>query len=276
VIPDNREVRFVETAGTPVRVHTVGTGPPLLLMAGIGGNIEIWAPLIRVLTGRRLIAFDAPGAGATPPLAGRPRMRDVARLVAELLDRLEYGSVDVLGHSWGGALAQQFARDHPLRVRRLILAGTLPGLGGVQHPARPVQLLRLAKVRDNNERRKRMAGLVAGRSGRDPASLAIYEANRAAQSPSLEGYRSQMRTIAGWSSLRWLKRLPMPVLALAGEEDPMAPAANTRIFCRLIPDCRRYVFAGAGHLFLLDQPEDVAPIIDAFLDRANRRGTDGE
>ncbi len=255
----------VDVGGIPVRYAVTGSGPPLLLMAGIGGNIETWQPLLEELAGRTLIAFDAPGAGATPPLGRRTRMRGVANLVAGLLDRLGYSRVDVLGHSWGGALAQQFARDHPGRVRRLILAGTLPGLGGVQHPARPAQLVRLSRTRDESKRRTKTARLLRGRSGRDPAVLAIYERNRLAQPPTDAGYRAQMGTIAGWTSLRWLKTLPMPTLILAGEEDPMAPAVNARIFCRLIPDCHFYVLPGAGHLFLLDQPGDAAGVIESFL-----------
>ena len=263
--PAEPEIRFVEAGGTRVRVSVAGIGPPLLLMAGIGGNIEMWEPLTRLLGHRRLIAFDAPGAGATPPLRGRVRMARLADVVAELVDRLGCGRVDVLGYSFGGALAQQFARDHPQRVRRLILAGTLPGLGGAQHPARMFQLLRLARTRDEHERAVRVARLVGGRSGRDSEVLAVYERNRLEQSPTAAGHRHQMRTIAGWSSVTWLRTLKAPTLVLAGEEDPMVPLVNSRLLCRLIPDCRRHVVPGAGHLFLLDQPEDVAPVIDGFL-----------
>jgi pimeloyl-ACP methyl ester carboxylesterase len=258
--------RRVDVAGTSVRVSIEGEGPPLLMMAGIGGNIEMWRPLTPLLKGRRLVMFDAPGAGATPPMPRPSRMRHVAALVAELLDRLEIERTDVLGYSFGGALAQQFARDHPERVRRLILAGTLPGLGGVQNPARPIQVLRAAKTSDERERQAKISRLLAGRSGRDPDVLATYERNRLENPPTLEGYKSQMRTISGWSSVRWLHTLHMPTLALAAEEDPMAPPANSRVFARLIPDCRRHVVPGAGHLFLLDQPDDVAWVIDAFLD----------
>lgn len=261
----NAGVGFVDVAGTSLRVSVGGTGPPLLLMAGIGGNIEMWQPLARLLPGRRLIAFDAPGAGASAPLPRPVRMRRLAGLVAGLLDQLGHERVDVLGYSFGGALAQQFARDQPHRVRSLILAGTLPGLGGVQHPARVVQLLDLAKTRDEAERRVKMARLVGGRSARDPSALAVYEEARRANPPTPRGYRQQMRTISGWSSVRWLHTLRMPTLVLAAEEDPMAPAVNSRIFCRLIPDCRAHVVRGAGHLFLIDQPEEVVGVIDRFL-----------
>jgi pimeloyl-ACP methyl ester carboxylesterase len=263
-------MRWVDVRGTLVRVCVDGTGPPLLMMAGIGANIEMWRPLTPLLAGRRLIMFDAPGAGATPPMPRPVRMRHLAALVAGLLDRIGIERTDVLGYSFGGALAQQFARDHPDRVRRLVLAGTLPGVGGVQNPARPMQVLRAAKTRDPVQRQVKISRLLGGRSGRDPAVLAVYERHRLENPPSYEGYKAQLRTISGWSSIRWLHTLRMPTLALGAADDPMAPPANTRIFARLMPDCRWYVVPGAGHLFLLDQPEEVAGVIGAFLAEPDR------
>ena len=263
----------VELAGTQLRVRVQGAGPPLLLMAGIAGNLETWEPLADLLPGRRLIMFDAPGAGSSPLLPKGTRMHDVARVAAQLLDRLGVVRVDVLGYSWGGALAQQSARDHPERVRKLILAGTLPGLGGLQNPARPFQLHALSKARDARTRRARTAQLVRGRSGRDPAALANYERLRALAPGTLAGRKHQMRTILGWSSLAWLRTLRMPTLVLAGSEDPMAPSVNARVFKALMPDCRAHVVPGAGHLFLVDQPETVGHLIDDFLARDSTAAT---
>jgi pimeloyl-ACP methyl ester carboxylesterase len=235
------------------------------MMSGIGGNIEMWEPLIDRLPGRRLIMFDAPGAGRTDPLDHPARMSELAELVGDLLRAMDCDRADVLGYSFGGALAQEFAHQYPRSVRRLVLAATLPGLGGLQHPARPVQLLSMVATREPERRRERMARLLGGRSGRDREVLAVYERNREANPASLGGYRHQLRTISGWSSLPFLGSLKMPALILAGGQDPMAPAVNARLFCWLMPDARRYVLSDAGHLLPLDQADDVAPIIDQFL-----------
>ena len=82
--------------------------------------------------------FDAPGADFSPALARPARMNGLAAMLVELLDELGLAQVDVLGYSWGGALAQQLARDAPARVRRLVLAATSPGLGS--QPPSPVVL----------------------------------------------------------------------------------------------------------------------------------------
>jgi pimeloyl-ACP methyl ester carboxylesterase len=263
---DRPDFGFLNLRGIRVRVCVEGAEPPLLLINGIGANIEAWDPLKRLLSARRVISFDAPGAGASPAPPRPLRMRHLADLVTGLLNELHCTRADVLGYSFGGALAQQFAHQHPTRVRRLILAATIPGLGGIQNPA---ILMRMANPRlismESDRRQATVARVVGGRSGRDPAVLAIYERARLVNPSTPEGYRSQLRSLAGWSSLRWLHTLRAPTLVLAGDDDPLVPIANSHILARLIPDCRRYVVPGGGHLFMIDQPEDVVGVIDAFL-----------
>ncbi|MGZ4288325.1 MAG: alpha/beta fold hydrolase [Solirubrobacteraceae bacterium] len=95
---------FVRAGGLRLRVGRVGAGRPLLLITGIGANLDMWAPFARLVGGRELIAFDPPGAG----LSQRPRfplrMKGLAQVVRELLDALELERVDVLGYSFGGAM----------------------------------------------------------------------------------------------------------------------------------------------------------------------------
>jgi poly(3-hydroxyoctanoate) depolymerase len=260
-------IEFVDVGGSRLRVCVDGSGPPLLLINGIGANLEVWDPLKRLLAGRRLISFDAPGTGLSPAPERRLRMEDLADIVAGLLDALDEDRVDVLGYSFGGALAQQLAHQHPSRVRRLILAGTLPGLGGVQNPLTVLRMCdpRLQTALASDRRVEKVSRLVGGRSGSDPAALAVYERNRLATAPNVRGYRLQLRALLGWSSLPWLHTLRAPTLVLTAENDPIVPAINGRIFTRLIPDCRRHVVPGGGHLFLVDQPEDVVGVIEGFL-----------
>jgi pimeloyl-ACP methyl ester carboxylesterase len=258
--------RFVSAAGLGIRVRVTGAGPPLLMISGLGANIELWEPLTPLLASRQLIRFDAPGSGLSTVPDRRFRMRGLADVVAAMLDCLDLPSVDVLGYSLGGALAQELARRHPRRVRKLILAGTIPGVGAIQNPRNVIEFFdpRLS-VAGSERRMRRLARLVGGRAGADPAILAAYEDRRSRHPPSLRGYRFQLRAILGWSSLAWLHTLTAPTLVLAGGRDPLVPLVNSRIFTRLIPDCRRYVVADGGHLFMVDQPEDVAPVIEAFL-----------
>ena len=100
---------------------------PLLLFNGIGANIELVEPFLDILDGPEAIVFDVPGVGGSPAPRLPYRPWTLARLSAQLLDQLGYDHVDVLGVSWGGAIAQQFAFQQAKRCRRLILAATSPG-----------------------------------------------------------------------------------------------------------------------------------------------------
>jgi pimeloyl-ACP methyl ester carboxylesterase len=95
-----------------------GPHPPLLLFNGIGANIELVEPFLDALDGPEAITFDMPGVGGSPAPALPYRPWSLARLSAGLLDQLGHGQVDVLGVSWGGAIAQQFAFQYPVRCRR--------------------------------------------------------------------------------------------------------------------------------------------------------------
>ena len=108
---------------------------------GIGGNIEMWQPFEQALEGSGIqtITFDAPGVGESTNWRRPRRMGALARTVDRLVGALGYEAVDVLGVSFGGALAQQLARQFPDRVRRLVLAATAPGVSGARRRPRPAE-----------------------------------------------------------------------------------------------------------------------------------------
>jgi pimeloyl-ACP methyl ester carboxylesterase len=95
--------------------------------------------------------------------------------------------------------------------------------------------------------------------------LAAQAADRLRRPPDLLGYAFQLYAVSGWSSLPWLHRLPQPTLVVAGEQDPSVPLCNARLLAARIPDARLHVVKGGGHLFLLDEPENVTPTILDFL-----------
>src|SRR5262249_16962228 len=123
-----------------------GTRTPLLLMNGIGANLELLQPFVDALDpALEVIRFDVPGVGGSPTPPFPLRFPALAWLAGRMLDALGYKRVGVLGLSWGGALAQQFALQHPWRCRRLVLAST--GTGALMVPGRPDVLAKLATPR---------------------------------------------------------------------------------------------------------------------------------
>jgi poly(3-hydroxyalkanoate) depolymerase len=180
-----------------------------------------------------------------------------------VLDRLGVEQVDVLGVSLGGGIAQQLAYQSPARVRRLVLAATSPG--AISVPGRPSALLALMSRRryvDPAYYRRVAPNLYGGQSRRDPDSSAAV---RFEHPPSLSGYAHQLYAGLGWTSMFWLHRITAPTLVLAGDDDPIVPVSNGRLLAARIPDARLHVVRGGGHLFLLEQPNELGPVIAEFL-----------
>ena len=264
-----REIRYVEVDGVRLRIGIRGTGRPLLLLMGIGGNLDMWTPFESALDGDlvQTITVDAPGTGESTGYPYPRRMRGLARTMHRMVAALGHDRVDVLGVSFGGVLAQQLAHQAPAAVRRLVLAATGPGLGGV--PGSPRVLLALATPRRYTQPDyfRRIAGDVYGGAARHDPDIALHgSVARFTRPPSMGGYLAQLYAITGWTSLPWLCRLPQPTLVIAGDDDPIVPLVNAHIMWRLLPDAELHVYHG-GHLGLLTEAAELAPVVDRFLTR---------
>jgi poly(3-hydroxyalkanoate) depolymerase len=258
----------MDADGVRLRVSVRGRGRPVLLLMGIGGNLEMWPPFEDWLDPNAIqtITVDAPGTGGSTPYRCPRRMPGLARTMDSMLAALGYDQVDLLGVSFGGVLAQQLARQAPDRVRRLVLAATGPGLGGV--PGSPKVLLALATPRRYRQPDyfRRVAGRIYGGSARhDPDRLLHGSLARFAKAPSMGGYLAQLYAISGWTSLPWLGRLGQPTLVLAGDDDPIVPLANGRLLARCIPRAQLHVVEGGGHLFLIERGREMAELVTQFL-----------
>jgi poly(3-hydroxyalkanoate) depolymerase len=239
--------------------------PPLLLFNGIGANIELVEPFLDALEGPQTIVFDVPGVGGSPAPRLPYRPRTLARLSGQLLDQLGHEQVDVLGVSWGGALAQQFAFQQSRRCRRLVLAATSPG--HLMVPGKPGVLLKMATPRRYRDPDyfKTIAGDLYGGALRQSPELVSNHLRHVSWSSDY-GYYLQLIAAMGWSSLPWLRLLEQPTLVISGTDDPIVPVANGRILAKLIPDAR-LVTIDDGHLFLVTSPRQSADIVADFLGR---------
>jgi poly(3-hydroxyalkanoate) depolymerase len=261
--------RTVVVGRTPLRVAVrpgnPGTGPPLLLANGIGASLETWEPFLEILDPAiEVIRFDVPGVGGSP-LPLRPyRFTRLARLVAGLLDQLGHEQADILGISWGGALAQEFALSAPARCRRVVLVAT--GTGTIMVPGNPWVLATLATPRryQDPDYAHQVAGQLYGGTARreiEQVTRVLHQWTRVGPS---RGYLYQLTAAAGWTSLPRLPRLRQPTLILAGNDDPIIPLVNARILARLIPNARLHVYDG-GHVELVLRPDLLAPPVSQFL-----------
>jgi poly(3-hydroxyalkanoate) depolymerase len=237
----------------------------LLLINGIGASLEALEPFVAALDpGVEVIRFDPPGVGGSPLPPGPYRFTGLGRLIAGLLTELGHDRVDVLGISWGGAVAQHFAAFHRARCRRLVLVAT--AAGPPMMLARPAVLARLMTPRRYLDRAylERVAGDLYGGTARTDWAAASTALHHGERPTSSRGYFYQLGAVAGWTGLPFLPWLRQPVLILAGDDDPIIPLANARLMHRLIRDSRLHVYPG-GHLGLLTEAAGLAPVVDGFL-----------
>jgi poly(3-hydroxyalkanoate) depolymerase len=269
------EVRTVAVDGRLLRVAVrPGRGEtPLLLINGIGASLELLDPFVAQLDPAvEVIRFDPPGVGGSAQAPAPYRFSGLCRLIARLLTELGHDQVDVLGISWGGAVAQHFAAFQRARCRRLVLVAT--ATGAVMVPARPSVLAHMITPRRYLDRGylQRVAGGIYGGSARDdPAGITAVMhgeetagGNRVGEIGSPRGYVYQLAAGAGWTSVPFLPWLRQPTLILSGDDDPIIPLANARLLHLLIPGSRLHVYHG-GHLGLVTEAAELAPLVNGFL-----------
>jgi poly(3-hydroxyalkanoate) depolymerase len=169
----------------------------------------------------------------------------------------------VLGVSWGGAIAQQFAFQHAARCRRLVLAATSPG--ALMVPAHPSVLMKMVSPRRylDREHALKIAGEVYGGVFRQDPD-AVYPLMQHVRFSSRGGYYMQLAAAFGWTSLPWLFALRQPTLIMAGADDPLVPVLNAHLMQWLIPNARIEIL-DCGHLFLVTRAAESARIVESFL-----------
>jgi poly(3-hydroxyalkanoate) depolymerase len=262
------EVRTLSRAGRALRVGlrpATGVGaarPPLVVFNGLGASLELLEPFAAALAHPPLIVIDAPGVG-TPAPSMPYRFASLARQANDVLAELGFadGAVDVMGVSWGGCLAQQFAFQYPGRCRRLVLAATSPGI--LMVPGRPAAVLGTLGTALQGGAPARMASRVLGRDFEARPERFIEQVRRLVPS-DLRSQACQLLALWGWSSLPWLRRLRQPTLVLAGRDDHLVPLANARLLAALIPKASLRILEG-GHGFLLTRAAHAAGLVQDFL-----------
>jgi pimeloyl-ACP methyl ester carboxylesterase len=250
-----------------VRAGTNTQATPLLLLMGLGGNIEMWEPFRDHLarrTGATTVAFDMPGTGDSPTPQRPLSLYALSRLAVRIADVAGLTTFDVLGLSWGGLLAQQVAVSTHRRVRRVVLANTNFGIGSVPGDGEAM----LALTMQWRYRTRGELAWVASAFGGEGRPAPEHTAARLARPPSRRGYLYQVLALTGWSSLPILPLLRQRVLLLNGDDDRAVPVVNSRIMSRLIPNTELAIVRGGGHLMLFERTAEVVELIALFLTRS--------
>jgi pimeloyl-ACP methyl ester carboxylesterase len=251
--------------GARIHYDLLGSGTPVLLIAGIASDGASWQPLVPHLADRhRLILIDNRGAGrskAEGPLA----LEDMAGDCAALLDRLEIAKADVVGHSMGGMLGLLLAATHPDRVHRLVTMAS--GAVSAQKRALLNDLARLYVTTPPADWfRLLFQWLFSEPFFADERTVADAAAASAAY-PFRQSPGDFARQVAAVERLQMpdLSRIIAPVLAMNAELDLMVSAKAVAALHTGVPNITHVTIANAAHSVHWEAPEAVGNAIIDFL-----------
>lgn len=251
--------------GTHVR--STGAGAPLVLIHGVGVDLEIWEPLVPLLQpGRRLIRYDMQGHGKSAKPPGPYRLDDFVAQLDRLARALGLGRFDLAGFSMGGMVAEAFAARFPERVRRLALLNTVHDRSAAERAA---VALRLAQVEAGDVDRSLEAALErwltpAFRDAHPDIAAAIERRMRANDRAA---YLASYRVFATGDAevLEVIDQIRCPTLVMTAEHDVGSTPAMARAFAARLPNATLEILPGLRHLALLEASERVAGLLDRFF-----------
>lgn len=238
----------------------------IVFLHGVGVDADFWTFQLEHFGHQyRAVAWNMPGYGGTPPLpkATFPAFSDALR---DLLDELKIDRADLVGHSYGGMVAQEFAVRHPSRLRTLTLSGTSPAFG---KPDGEWQKEFVRQRLEPLERGVAMADLarvaIPSLVGDDADPEGLRLALASSSAVPAEAFATGMRMIVTFDRRDALPKIAVPTLVIAGERDTNAPAPMMEKMATKIPGAKYVCLPGAGHLANLERPAAYNAALAEFL-----------
>jgi len=239
----------------------------VVLMHGIGGGGETFAPQLEALADAfDVVAWNMPGYGGSE-LDGAMTFAGLAGALEGLLDKLGVAQADLVGHSIGGMIAQEFVATHPGRVRSMVLSGTTAAFGSKDGSFQEKFVNdRLAPL-DAGQTMADLAKVAAARlvgPDADPMAGPLIQAAMTAVPPAT--YRAAIRCLASFDRFADMATISVPTLLVAGEVDRNAPARTMESMSRKIAGARYACLPATGHMAPLEQPAAFNALVREFLD----------
>ena len=261
---------FANLNGTKLHYEFSGDGPPLVLVPGFASGAWSWEWQAEELSRDfRVVTFDPRGVAASGSDDGSSvSISNIADDIAELLNELEIASTHVLGISFGGFVAQEFALRFPDRLQKLVLAST--SFGGPNHVAPPMEVLAAFSATDGLNSSERIRKYITMAFTPDFASehsgivdrfCKLRESNHVPQGV----YRQQLASAVGFNAEERVGEIKAKTLVLTGDSDTVVPPQNSRNLANAIPEARFRTIAGGGHMAFVEQAEEFNAIVREFL-----------
>ena len=271
---DGFERRELSVAGCRVSYLTGGSGPPLVLVHGLGGMATNWRLVAPELAGeRRVVIPDLPGHGYSEPLRERQRALDpFVEAVLAVAEAEEALPAPFVGHSLGGLVSLHAAARRPDAVEGLVLTAAA-GISSSTRVSEAVVTV-LGVVQPGKLAGRRARTLARTPWGRrfafwwgvsDPAGLDPEMAHAFLQGPRLHSDTlTAGRALVAADPRTDLDRVTCPVLCLWGADDRWVPVSDGVEYARRLRAPLR-IIAGCGHLSIGERPDVVTHAIRTFL-----------
>ena len=246
-----------------------GSGDPLVLIPGFTAGAWIWSRNVAQLATKfRVVTFDPRGIGQSTFDSEPSTMRLLADDTAALLQLLEIDHAHILGVSFGGFVAQEFALAHPEATRTLSLCCT--SFGGPNHvpPSMDIMTAVLTPHGFNTEERVRRNLLPAFSpdfARNHPAQVEEVIRLRMANPVIEDAYRAQLKAGLGFDAESRVGAIKAPTLVLSGDADAIVPSQNSRNLAAKIPGATLRLVEGGSHLFFIEQPDEFNQTVIEFL-----------
>lgn len=220
--------------GFQLYYESEGDGEPLILIPGFASGCSIWQKQVGPLAGHfRVITFDPRGVSRSDRPEGPQTIGLLADDVAALLKLLNIERAHVVGVSFGGFVAQEFALRYPAMVRKLVLCCT--SFGGPNHVVPAPEIMR-----------------------------EIVQP-RATSEVSQEMYLRQLHAATAFNVEDRLEAIECPTLVVSGDADVIVPVENSYNLAKRIPNAELQIVAGGGHMFFIEQPDEFNEVVVRFI-----------
>ena len=273
------KMQHANVNGIKIAYGVRGSGPPLVLIMGYRLSSLAW-PLgfIEALAKRfTVVLFDNRGTGGSEKSTFGYEISNMAKDVGGLLDLLEIARAHVLGYSMGGAIAQEFVRQFPDRVLRLVLCATM--CGGPRATYAPPSVIRVMRELDGltPEEIARSIWRVTYSPGYldNHRKQAEDQMRREIAAPTpLHAADLQYQAFAEFNCSGALPKVEAPTLVLTGDLDELISPRNSKLIAGLIPGARLIVIPGCGHRLMWEATDECVGFVTEFLTAASEAGSD--
>ena len=246
---------------------TLGSGPTVLMLHGIGGGHLSFAPQVEMLasSGYRGVAWDMPGYGHSAPIEPYT-FKGLAQSCVALIESLRCRDVILLGHSMGGMVAQEVVARRPELVSKLILCGTSPAFGKPDGDWQQAFVTQRTAPLDAGRTMEELAeSLVPKMVGPDALPEGVGLARHCMGRVPAATYRRALECIVTFERRQNLAQIRVPTLLVAGEHDRNAPPAVMKKMAGAIAHSTFLEMKGVGHLMNLEAPEAFDELVLNFL-----------